>query len=372
MLNPAAATKRIIYDLNLYVKYVFGKVKHYRTGEQKTKLKILEDLIRWQYREREFNKMFYAMGLNLKMSDIDDYIGTREFRSIKTKVENKIRKDNGVADLNYQAVTKDKFVAESFLKGNHLPCVESLALIKDSSFIPLGCEATGLEALIDSNDALVFKLIDKEASEGFILLERQGKDEFLINKNPANLIDLYNRLSAGIWLVQPQIRSHPEIVRVSSKALCTARIMTVLDDPNPSFLAGFHAFTTSDVQSDAWANGSIFVGIDQESLTLQQDGFYSLSQKNHAITQDHPQSGVAFKGMELPWIQEAVKLCLDAHKLLYSNFILGWDIAITERGPLIVEINENPGIKAIQCTNAGLRKRIMQAADKFLDNHITT
>jgi hypothetical protein len=40
------------------------------------------------------------------------------------------------------------------------------------------------------------------------------------------------------------------------------------------------------------------------------------------------------------------------------NFVIGWDVAITDEGPMIVEANEKPGMNVVQCLDGGLRRRI--------------
>jgi hypothetical protein len=39
---------------------------------------------------------------------------------------------------------------------------------------------------------------------------------------------------------------------------------------------------------------------------------------------------------------EAVQICCEAHRLFPGHALLGWDIALTEHGPVISELNANP------------------------------
>ena len=47
-------------------------------------------------------------------------------------------------------------------------------------------------------------------------------------------------------------------------------------------------------------------------------------------------------GYQIPDWEKAVGLCHDAHRLFPGHAILGWDIALSDRGPLIQEINAHP------------------------------
>jgi glutathione synthase/RimK-type ligase-like ATP-grasp enzyme len=70
----------------------------------------------------------------------------------------------------------------------------------------------------------------------------------------------------------------------------------------------------------------------------------------------------------IPFIKESVKLCINAHRLLYFNFIIGWDVAITDEGPMIVEANEKPGLNIAQCIDGGLGEKIIKHALQILNS----
>ena len=62
--------------------------------------------------------------------------------------------------------------------------------------------------------------------------------------------------------------------------------------------------------------------------------------------QGHPDTGVRFEGHAVPFYEEAVALCRRAHLALVPDlFLIGWDVAITPRGPLILEPNLFPGLR---------------------------
>jgi hypothetical protein len=47
-------------------------------------------------------------------------------------------------------------------------------------------------------------------------------------------------------------------------------------------------------------------------------------------------------GYRLPDWTEVVRICCEAHRLFPGHALLGWDIALTGRGPVISELNANP------------------------------
>ncbi|MFR0733141.1 MAG: sugar-transfer associated ATP-grasp domain-containing protein [Oscillospiraceae bacterium] len=57
----------------------------------------------------------------------------------------------------------------------------------------------------------------------------------------------------------------------------------------------------------------------------------------------HPVTGVAFRGYRLPFFREAVELCCQAAQVEPRLGYIGWDVAVTPDGPVLVEGNNLPG-----------------------------
>jgi hypothetical protein len=64
----------------------------------------------------------------------------------------------------------------------------------------------------------------------------------------------------------------------------------------------------------------------------------------------HPDSGEAFGDIVLPFQQETLNLVKSLAVLFPGCPVLGWDIAITPNGPVIVEVNWNPGLRLPEMT----------------------
>ena len=90
-----------------------------------------------------------------------------------------------------------------------------------------------------------------------------------------------------------------------------------------------------------------------------KDGFFNL--KFGGKIDRHPDSGVIFDGYTVPLYHEALQLCLKAHSYFYGIHSIGWDIAISENGPVIIEGNDNWGIAMFQILYGGLKKRFLSS-----------
>ncbi|HTN98325.1 MAG TPA: sugar-transfer associated ATP-grasp domain-containing protein, partial [Nordella sp.] len=62
----------------------------------------------------------------------------------------------------------------------------------------------------------------------------------------------------------------------------------------------------------------------------------------------HPDTGAAIEGRVLHFWPETIALACRAHAAFAPRVFIGWDIAITSNGPVLIEGNGAPGIDLIQ------------------------
>jgi hypothetical protein len=150
-------------------------------------------------------------------------------------------------------------------------------------------------------------------------------------------------------LVQPRMVNHPDIADLSNGALCTARIMTCLNETGSAeVVAAVYrmAIGRNTVVDNIHAGGiAAEVGLADGRLgpasNLGDDarlGWLS----------SHPDTGAAIEGRKLPLWREACKLAMRAHGAFADRTVIGWDIAITADGPMLVEGNSGPDVDLLQ------------------------
>jgi hypothetical protein len=156
------------------------------------------------------------------------------------------------------------------------------------------------------------------------------------------------------YLVQPAFRNHSSISDMSPGALCTARIMTSRTE-NGDFEVTAAAFRMpSDPKSavDNFHAGGIASSIDVRTGKL---GLATgLEIRDGTIWYDcHPFTGATINGRQLPLWQEAVDLVVKAHRAFNDYALIGWDVALTEDGAMLIEGNRGPDVDIHQRTAMG-------------------
>ena len=164
------------------------------------------------------------------------------------------------------------------------------------------------------------------------------------------LIDLV--LSAD-YVVQERILQHDRMSALCPSSVNTIRLQTVMDNYGNviPFGAGVRIGRMGSLV-DNWALGGVFVGIDSETGKLKDKGI--LKPKYGTKVIEHPDTHIRFQGYCIPYYKEAENMAVELHKVMYRSHSIGWDIAVTENGPIIIEGNDRWEISLIQAVHGGM------------------
>jgi len=350
-------------------RYAYGKPKIYHPGKQKSGFRVLLDLLLYGIVKGEFFALYFAFGKNLEGSKcLESVIGPMEYLGLRDKIQALIMKSN--ADrMDYQAVTKNKFYARSILEANGIVAVPDIGLIRCGTLLHRDGTETGLWDFLRSSQRDCFiKNTILEAGEGVIRIGSH-KGMWKLDNSAAAEVALLDRLGTSAWVLQERIDPHLILAQVKPDSLNTLRVVTVLDKETPRLLSGFISFGLGDSGIDSWAKGAVYVGIDLDSGTLKGFGYTSPNSALDGLIEKHPESLVKFDGIQIPYWEEAIQSCILGHKLFYNCFIIGWDLAITMDGPMILEVNEKPGMNVIQCLDKDLFTRFMDVCIRNIKHY---
>lgn len=153
------------------------------------------------------------------------------------------------------------------------------------------------------------------------------------------------------------VHQHPDLNKLCPASVNTARVMTFNDHGKPEILwMGLRVGNGVNPVDNFHANG-MGVAIDMETGKL----------KGNAIDKDgnrftvHPTSGVTFDGFQLPDFQEAVDLVLKGALESDKILVIGWDVAFSDQGPVIIEANRRPGYDLVQVLDGRGRMDIIRS-----------
>jgi hypothetical protein len=198
------------------------------------------------------------------------------------------------------------------------------------------------------------KPIDGKGGKNIERWDHAGGDRHL--GQAGELVDsalLAARFAAESWavprLVQPRIANHPDLHSLSNGALATVRALTCLDEQGRPELVGAvmrMAVGENHVVDNLHAGG-IAAGIDLLTGELGPASNLGADVRLGWIER-HPDSGAAIRGFRLPCWEQLQPFAEHAHQGFSDRVLIGWDIALTADGPVLVEANGAPDLDIMQ------------------------
>ena len=74
----------------------------------------------------------------------------------------------------------------------------------------------------------------------------------------------------------------------------------------------------------------------------------------------HPDSGIVFSELLIPYLAESIELAKSAHRWMPYMYSIGWDVAITPNGPLLLEGNDDWGATTAMWVMPDFKARFYQ------------
>lgn len=148
-------------------------------------------------------------------------------------------------------------------------------------------------------------------------------------------------------LIEECIIQHPIMAEFNPYSVNTYRICTILTDGEPHVLYFYVRVGSGKRVVDNLHSGGITCPVDPETGIIQYPG-YSAYMGERKTYLEHPETHHPFVGFELPMVHESVQLAFEAAKSLPQVGYVGWDIAVTEQGPVLIEGNPFPGHDLLQ------------------------
>lgn len=324
-------------------EYANPALSYYPEEPHKSSLRILRDhighILRYGYRIHDY----YPQGLDVKGHRWQDYIPAHYNLRVQAE-ENKAWANNRLG-YNYVFSLDDKWSFAEIMEANGFPVPETVGLLYEGKLMRLHNQGAfeDLDTLRSRTGRFLLKPVRGLSGKGIILLDiADGK--FEVEEKEVSNDELREMVKDGKYLIQPFVKNqHPRIKAFFDKSLNTVRVTMVRTEKGVETLGCMFMTGASDSAYSNWHFGGICVYVDEHGR-LGKYG-YSMSQKR--ITA-HPDTGIVFEGFELPYFRETLRLCEQAMDVYYGMKTVGWDIALTEDGPVFLEGNAGWGVIAHQ------------------------
>jgi hypothetical protein len=235
--------------------------------------------------------------------------------------------------LRYNTLFTHKYIEKLVLKGAGLPTAELFAVIGEDGDI------RSREDLAEFLQHLARDVVVKPVSGTHgkkVLVLSRGADGLRAAGKPCTELEVWNHVEGDLargFLIEERLANTAEIAALYPESLNTFRVVTVKTlDKRWCLAAAYLRVGAGGRVVDNITAGGILVRVDEDGRTR------SAHQDGRSITQ-HPDTGARLVGVRLEGYRSACDVALAASRKLGFVGTIGWDIAATDRGPVIVEAN---------------------------------
>ena len=245
------------------------------------------------------------------------------------------------------SIVSNKVAFEKTCRRSGVPTIPVLAIARDGEVEWIGSSS-------DFEADWFVKPINGKGGRGIERWDYAGEGRF--RSLAGELIErdqLLQRIAAKSRtiprFVQPRIQNHPELQELSNGALATIRALTCLDESGEPELLGavMRMAIGGNHLVDNFHAGGIAAVIDLDTGVLGPASNLGADARLGWLDA-HPDSGALIRGRRLPDWDRFGQFVENAHRVFSDRALIGWDVALTASGPVVVEANGVPDLDIMQ------------------------
>lgn len=171
----------------------------------------------------------------------------------------------------------------------------------------------------------------------------KGIEKIKVKEN-TNLKNLYQKLIENKQvLVEEYVLQHSKMNELFPYSVNTLRIVSAYKNGKTAIL--FRAIRIGNGKNvvDNFNHGGMYSVVNEKGI-IEKPAI----DKNGVIYTEHPVTKTEIVGFQIPYFKEAIAMVKEAAKVVPEVGLVGFDIAITEKGPVMIEGNQLPGYDIYQ------------------------
>lgn len=304
----------------------FKRIKNVAINNNKSSFLMFLDVIIWY--------IFYG-------STLTDYLNYEFYKkSIKERKQYAVVRTQSKF---YEKINPSKFKKYFTVKPNFLNNFKDY--IGRDYYVP----ENGLESLdkfLKDNKEFIIKPIDGLGGQD---VKKMKSSEIKNSK------EFLNKLINERMFLEEVIDQNKQMNLLCPTSVNTIRIMTLANNDKSEIIYAALRVGNGIHEVDNFHKGGMGVSIDLQNGKLKGDAI----DKNLNTYKKHPYTNVVFDGFQLPYWEETKKLVLKCALQNQKIKVIGWDVAITDKCPILVEGNRRAGFDLPQVLSKRGRKDLI-------------
>jgi hypothetical protein len=203
-----------------------------------------------------------------------------------------------------------------------------------------------------SHPRFIVKPLSRACGEGIQLIDT-NEDSFSV--------DDYLNLNPDGFVAEELIKQDEALSQLHPESVNTLRINTVNYGSSIEVIWPCLRMGRGKSVVDNAGAGGVFGAIDIATGLISSVS----DEHNHTFTK-HPDTGIQLIGFKVPKWEEACEMAKHLAELIPDCHFVGWDLALTDNGWVMIEGNHNPYIIYQIATGKGIRKEFNRMKRRLL------
>lgn len=267
---------------------------------------------------------------------------------------------------DYSILCADKLLTYALLKAYDVPQPRMLFCYDHRTFYdqhnnPIA--AAGVDAIIAASAAQKLFAKTRFGSEGKgIFVFSKSRDSIFTDEvntpfshrfftEDSRAASAQGRDATGFYLVQEGLAQHETMNRIYPLSVNTFRIHTECIAGQARVTHALLRMGQGGKQVDNASSGGLYMKIDPATGILADYAFMT----NHTRHYQHPDTGFVFKNTAIAQWDAVKAFALQTAAKFREIRYLGWDVALTQDGVSVIEMNHHPDFGLVQDCYGGAR-----------------
>lgn len=168
--------------------------------------------------------------------------------------------------------------------------------------------------------------------------------EKIETKDIKDIKDFYEKLKEDNCFLEEEVIQNKEWAKLNPKSLNTVRVVTYALNGKSRVLFAVARIGSGKSIVDNFHQGGVGVKVNTEKGVLEGMAIDKANNESEFTSV----TNVKVDGFKIPYWNEIVEMTCKAALVNENVNIVGWDVGISENGPVIIEGNRGPGMDLIQ------------------------
>lgn len=141
-----------------------------------------------------------------------------------------------------------------------------------------------------------------------------------------------------LFLIEELVIQNKIMSSLNPSSINTIRVISIYKNNKSKIIAAYSRIGCGKIVDNFNAGGMVApIDIKTGKIT------HAAVNKKNIVFDKHPDTNTVIEGFQIPEWEQVKELVLKAAKVVPQVGLVGWDVAISDHGPLLIEGNEFPG-----------------------------